>query len=360
MSKQTNKSLPANSTQIKKDGQTPAWLPIRTLSLLLAIISFAVYANTMQNGYVLDDATVITRNTIVTKGFSGIPEILVTPRLKGFEQSNDAGSYRPVPLILSAIEYQLFGANPSEGHLSNVLLFIGCVIALFLFLNRLLKNERTGIAFIAALLFALHPVHTEVVANIKSRDELMCFLFAFISLICFTRYARSGKIMQLLAGAGALLLSYLSKETVIAFIFLIPLVFFFYENENRKRSLFITASTAVITIGFLLVRAAVLGTNHTNAIVFLSNPLISAPDLLSRMASAILVIGMYLKLLFLPYPLICDYSYNSIPTVGFGNLFVLVSLAVILALTVTGIYRLVRRPKDPWAFGILFFLATLK
>ncbi len=329
------------------------------LCIILGILSFLIYANTLQNGYVLDDVSVVTENTIVQKGFSGIPELLVTPRLKGYERVTDEESYRPVPLITHAIEHELFGFNPVEGHLSNIIIFIGCVIALFLFLNNLFNSAKTGIAFIASLLFALHPIHTEVVANIKSRDELLCFLFAFLSLNLFVNYARDGRLKQLLTAMGMLFLSFLSKETVITFLFIIPLVFFFYVNENRKRSLIISVAALLVTMAFLTARVAVLGMHHSNTIYFLSNPLVSVHDPFVRIATAIMVLDKYLKLLFIPYPLICDYCYNSIPLVGFGNVFALLSLTVYLLLATIGIYRLIKIRRDPWAFGILFFLGTL-
>ena len=342
---------------IKIKAAKPEW-PVRKLCLLLAIISFLVYANTLENGYVLDDVTVTTGNTIVTRGIQGIPELLTTPRLSGYSHSTDAESYRPVPLIISAIEYQVFGANAAEGHFSNILFFIGCVIALFLLLDSLFDYKKTGVAFVASLLFALHPIHTEVVANIKSRDELLCFLFAFLALIFFVRYARAGNMKQLLAGTVLLFLSYLSKETVISFLFVVPLVFFFCVNEDKKRSVLICAATVVTTICFFGIRAAVLHNSHPN-VLFIPNPLVAVTDTATRVATATMVLGMYLKLLVLPYPLICDYGYNSIPVAGFGNVFVLLSLAAYVSFAIIGIYRLFTKPKDPWAFAILFFLGTL-
>jgi len=360
INKPTTKSavlkLPANTGRLNM-AKPKDRFSLRYLAILLAIISFLVYANTLQNGYVMDDATVITRNTIVTKGVAGIPELLVTSRLKGFALTDNEESYRPIPLIMYAIEYQVFGANATEGHLFNIVSFICCVLSLFFFLNKLL-NDKIRIAFIASLLFAIHPIHTEVVANIKSRDELLCFLFAFLSLIMFIDYTRLGKLPKLLMGALMLFLSLLSKETSIAFLLIIPLVFFFYINDNRRRSIHIITAALAVTICFLAIRGLVLNGHHANNIVFLSNPLITA-GLTSRVATAIMVLGMYLKLLFIPYPLVCDYSYNSIPIVDFENIFALASLALYLSLAVVSIYRLIKIRKDPWAFGILFFLGTI-
>lgn len=357
MPKHRPSNLPVQA--LKTDQQPVKITTIKSLCILLAVIAFIVFANTLQNGYTLDDATVITSNSIVKKGFGGISELLTTPRLKGFSGSNDEESYRPIPMVTHAVEYGIFEAAPAVSHLVNVLLFIGCVVALFLFLSRLLDAERTGIAFIAALLFAVHPIHTEVVANIKSRDELLCFLFAFLSLNALISYAETGKTYRLISGAFLLLLSYLSKETVIAFVAVIPLVFFFFVKENRKRSIYITISAIAITAVFLVLRNAILTHHEGNSVVFISNPLVAAPDFATRIATAIMGLGIYMRLSFVPFPLICDYSYNTIPFTGFGNIYVWLSAAAYLAITVIGIYRLIKKPKDAWAFSILFFLFTL-
>jgi len=354
--------------------------------IALIVVTILVYANTLQNGYVLDDMAVIENNTLVKQGFSGIPELLITPRFQGFEHIvND--SYRPLSLVTFAIEYQLFGPNPAVGHLFNILFFAACVVLLFLFLDKLFNQKKTGIAFIAALLFAVHPVHTEVVANIKSSDELLCFFFAFWSLNVFLGYIQQGKQRQLIIGTLLLFLSFLCKETVIAFLFVIPLALFLYRNEHKKRSLFVIIATLLVSLAFLVARAIVLKANDSGAIPFLDNPLVHAPLFSTRIPTAIMVLGIYLRLLFVPYPLISDYSYNTIPSItlgaNFGTAAMLLSLLIYLLIATVGIYRLLKKvvppdevgsslevmspvevvspvePKDPLAFGILFFLSTI-
>lgn len=329
--------------------------------LLLTILSFVLYANTLNNGYVLDDFSVIKNNTIVTQGISGIPEILSTPYRWGFFiTSNDL--YRPLSKVMFAIEYQLFGDNPLPSHFINILLFIGCVILLFLFFDALFEKVKTGVAFLAALLFAIHPIHTEVVANIKSRDELLCFFFAILSMNIYMRYVVTGKLKYFITATLFIFLSLLSKETAIVFVAIVPLIFFFYKNEHKNRSLFITLSYVAAAVTFLLIRFLVLkkyGANHFLDINFIDNQLIHAPSAASRLATAIIVLGIYLKVLFIPYPLISDYSYNSIPFTTFTNTSVLISILIYVALLLVGVYRLLKFKKDGVAFGILFFLIAL-
>ena len=334
---------------------------VKSLCIILAVISVVLYANTLLNSYVLDDNNVIKNNTIVTKGIPAIPEIFSTPYRWGyFHTSND--QYRPLSLAMFAVEYQVFGGTPAPGHFINIILFAACVVLLFLFLNKLFERKKTAVAFIASLLFAIHPIHTEVVANIKSSDELLCFCFAFLSLNIFIKYIETGKIYQLLFGSVCFFLSLLSKETVITFLAIIPLIFFFYKNENKKRSIYITVGAIAMTALFLMIRYIVLSVydaGHTAQFDFLDNMLVNAPSAASRLATEIYILGNYVKLLIVPYPLISDYSYHSIPFVGFDSAWVLISLAAYSFLLVFSISGLINKTKNLFVFAILFFLITI-
>ena len=334
---------------------------VKKLCIFLAVITLALYANTLQNGYVLDDVIMVRDNTIVAKGIKGIGELLSTPHMRGYLIiPND--TYRPLSLVMFALETQFFGQNPVVNHFFNILVFAGCVILFFLFLNHFFEGKKPVAAFIGALLFALHPVHTEVVANIKSRDELLCFFFAFWSLIVFMKYMKEGKTAQLLAGSFILFLSIISKENTITFLGVVPLLFFFFKNENRRRSIMITAGTVVSIIAFIAIRAAVLKAYDANVstdIEFIDNALVHAPNFASRIATAVLISGKYIQLLFVPYPLLCNYSFNAIPFATFANIGVLASLAGYGFIIYYAVTNLIKKNKDPFAFAIVFFLMTI-
>ncbi|MEI8280024.1 MAG: glycosyltransferase family 39 protein [Bacteroidota bacterium] len=331
------------------------------LSILLGVIAFLIYANTLKNNYVLDDFDVISKNTIVTKGVSGIPEILTTPYRHGVSiTSNDL--YRPLSLVMFAAEYQLVGANPTIGHLMNILLFAGCVMLLFLFIYQLFERKNFVIAFITALLFALHPVHTEVVANIKSRDEILCFFFSFISLNLVLKYLDTGKLKYIVLCGISFLAALISKETAITLILIIPLIGFLYHNNDKKKSLYITVSNFTVAIIFLIIRTHLLSVyhaNNTNDVAFFDNMLVKSPSVASKLATIMVIMGQYIKLLIVPYPLVCDYSFNSIPFTSLSNPWVIISIGIYICLIVMGILRMLQKRKDPLAFSILFFFITI-
>jgi tetratricopeptide (TPR) repeat protein len=354
-------AAPQVKTDLPKKEGTSFGLSLKMkLCLLLGLITFVIYFNTLQNGFVLDDSMVYSKNTIVNKGFGGIGELFQTPRLKGFGYLKNE-NYRPLSLVMFATEVGMFGLNPAVGHFFNILFFSICVILLFLFLDKLFEGSKTVVAFISALLFAVHPIHTEVVANIKSLDEIFCFLFAFLAMNLFADYMKSSKAWQLAAGLVALFLSYLSKETVVTFLGIIPLVFFLYLNDDRKKAIFMTAGSVVVTGIYLLIRHKILSDYgaSTTAVEFIDNALVGAPDMASRIATALYTMGMYVKLLIIPHPLIDDYGFRSIPYKSFADIWVLLTILIYVAAGVVGLLRLVRNRKDPWAFGILFYLATI-
>ncbi len=345
----------------KQPGDSKPLLSLRAkLAIVLGIIAFILYANTLQNGYVLDDVMVVKDNTIVRKGISAVPELFATPHLRGYlKLGND--TYRPLSLVMFAVIYQFFPDNTSVLHGFNVLMFAGCVMMFFLFLDTLFGRKRTALALLAALFFAVHPIHTEVVANIKSLDELLCFFFAFLSLYTYAAYMETGKWQHLAGGILALYLSYISKETVIAFLAVVPFVFYLYLNTNPKRAHIITGTATAVGVLFLGIRWMILTKYQANIhsnINFVDNFLVRSPTPMSRLATELLILGKYFLLHVKPFPLISDYSFNSIPYTYFTDWRVWCSLALYLALPVLAVMRLRIDRKDPLAFGIFFYMAT--
>src|SRR5262245_25780699 len=93
----------------------------RAQALIVALLAGLLYANTVPNGYVLDDLPVIQQNPAVQRGLAGIPELLRTDLWHS--SSFNLGYYRPLSLITFAVEQQLFGGDPHVSHLINAVLF---------------------------------------------------------------------------------------------------------------------------------------------------------------------------------------------------------------------------------------------
>jgi len=212
-------------------------------SLFIALFSFGLYTNSLWFDFNLDDGLMITENKFTKQGIGGIKEILTNDAFVGFfgKQKNlvAGGRYRPLSQVMFAIEYQIFGANPFPGHLINITMYAFLCWFLFLILRKLFKVDNKipwykSMPFIITVLFASHPLHTEVVANIKGRDEIMSLLGSLTALYYMMRYLESKKILHLLIALLFLFLGLLSKENAITFVAIIPLTLFVFRKEKIK------------------------------------------------------------------------------------------------------------------------------
>lgn len=169
------------SVTLPIDNRPITWWP----SALLALIAVALYANTFDHKYALDDIAAVGQNLFVKQGFKGIPDLL---RTEFWHFSNiSLGYYRPLSLITFAIEQEYFKDSPGISHIINTLLYGLTGVGLGALLQKWLPGQPI-VAFLIGLLFIAHPIHTEIVANIKGRDELLSFLFITTMLLAYWRY----------------------------------------------------------------------------------------------------------------------------------------------------------------------------
>ena len=326
--------------------------------IVTGVLAFLLYANTLQHDFVLDDETVIGKNKFTKEGVAALPDIFTTAYRAGFWERAE-GLYRPLSTALFAVEWQLSPANPHFFHWVNVLLYVITAITLLSILLFFFEKTNIIVPFIVTLLFIGHPIHTEVVANIKSCDEILCFLFSIISLWAAVKYARSNKAwLQAVAGC-TILLAMLSKETAVTMVALAPMAVYFFSTANTRKIIMSTLPFAVALLVYLAIRVSVLnGLTGFNEIQLINNSLAAAgDDTLTRFATAIYIIGRYMLLLLLPVQLCFDYSYNTIPLLPLSAPQVLLTLAIIITLAVVAIRGW--KTKNPISLAIFFFAVTL-
>jgi len=329
------------------------WYPF-----IIALFGLLLYANTLTHDYVLDDETVMAKNRIVTKGISAIPEIMLTAYRAG-SQDRQESLYRPLSVVMFAVEWQLSPNKPFLGHLINVLLYALTGFLLYKLLRKWLPDKHSFVLFAISILFMAHPLHTEVVANIKSRDEILGFLFAILSFSAFHDYANKKNIKYALLGTAYFFLAMLSKESTVTLAAAIPLsLFFFTKVEDNKKYIYtITALSIGVALYFILRKVAIGGLVTFNKVSVLNNSIVGTDNRLDQFATAIVLVGYYILLFFFPHPLSFDYSLNTIPIATFSDTRFLISASVIIALTVYAFLNLKR--KNAIAFGILLFGITL-
>ena len=166
--KNKGKSSSVNQVQGKKN--LPLWF-----ALGCAVLAFLLYANTLGFSYVLDDFSLIKENLLTQKGIAGLTEIFKSSYRSGYYLP-DNDLYRPLSKAMFAIEWELAPNSPELSHWVNVLIYASIGFLLYRLLFSI-TNNNTWLSLVIALLFITHPLHTEVVSNIKSRDELLRFLF---------------------------------------------------------------------------------------------------------------------------------------------------------------------------------------
>ncbi len=325
--------------------------------IIIFVFTFILYGNTLRHSYALDDDFVTRSNTFVQKGMAGIPDIFSWGFFYGFNKRNDQ-AYRPVSLMSFAVEVGIWGNDPKIHHFFNIFFFALTGLVLFLLLKRLFKSIPYTIPLAITLLFIAHPVHTEAVANIKSRDEILSLLFLLSTLLFLFRYVDTGKIFRFLLSLLFFFSSLLTKEQSVTYLVVIPLAIWFFRDTRLKKGLLISLPFFIVAGLYLFLRARILDSvTFGEQVTLLNNSLAGAGSIPVRLATAMLILGKYLLLLVFPYTLSWDYSYNQIPLTGFSN------PAVIFVLLVTGsmvAYALFTiRKKDIHSFTILYFFITI-
>jgi tetratricopeptide (TPR) repeat protein len=348
---------PSNNPASKINSSETHNRVFRILGFFVFGIALLIYLNTLNHSYVLDDFSTIKDNRVTTQGPKAIGDIFSHYYRYGYYTSDD-GLYRPLPVAIFAIEWWLAPNNPSLAHFVNIMLYALTGWLLFMTLKKLMKNYNVILPFIVTLLFIAHPIHTEVVANIKSLDELLGFLFSFSAIFFLCDYFEKKSIRTLAIGIFFFFLALLSKESAITMLVGIPLCFLYFKKEKRNEIIISTIGLFLMAALFLLIRAYFLSkstsTEPTDALL---NPLLSAKDALHQFSNAMRIMGYYIRLLVFPRPLIYDYSFNQIPLVNSFDPLSILSALFYVGLLTYGIIGFFKRQL--LAFGVLFYLLSL-
>lgn len=322
------------------------------MAVLIAATGFVFYFNTLQHGYALDDYSIILENTQTRRGTEAIGEIFSSSYRSGYFTS-DNELYRPLSKAFFAWQWQHWPKNPAPGHFFNVLFY--CISGVLLFFAMFHLTGSKLFSFVTSVLFVAHPIHTEVVANIKSLDEIFSFLFFSLMLLCIVVYLKKQHIVYAALGACSYFLSLLSKESAITYIAVIPLLLFVFTNENKTKIIKVTLIHLLPVVLFLLIRAGVLDASQSGPVSVADN-ILSGQPFGSRIATAIAIMGLYLQKLIFPHPLVSDYSFRQLEIVSFTSFSFIFSFLIYSALGIFAIFKL--KEKSKWVVPIFFFFIT--
>jgi tetratricopeptide (TPR) repeat protein len=336
------------------------WQDDRKVGWLFFGFAFLLYAQTIWFDYALDDVAVVYGNDFVRAGFGGIGKILKTFYWAGFPNFANANSglFRPVSLILFAIEWQFMPKSPHFYHFVNVALFATCVFQLYRLLRELLGKDALMLAMMTTLIWVVLPVHVEVNANIKSADELLSFLFFVLSFRKLLQWNQTKKAGQLIISATFIFLSLLSKEGAILFIPVMLLALIMFRGRTIKQLVFPTAIFAGVAVIWLGWHYWVIS-NASSAMItydYRNNALLSSSSAIDRVGTAVGMQARYWLKMLVGYPLSYNYSYNEIPVDGFASIWAWISLIGIAA---AGYFAWKNFKANPVvSYAILFYFIT--
>ena len=339
----------------------------RMIYLIILLFAFVFYGNTVLNDYALDDAIVITQNDYTQKGIDGIKEIFSTELFTGFFKVKKdlvaGGRYRPLSVATFALEVEFFGQNPFISHFINVLLFGILGILLYVLLQKLFRKFSVenkwylDLPLITTLLYMAHPIHTEIVANIKGRDEILSLMGVLIAFIYIMKYLELKKALFLIFSFIAFLIGMFSKEGGVTFLATIPLALWFFTDYKFKNIFVSLLPILGATLVYFLIRGAVLGDQTAKVIPELMNDSFLEMNQSQKFATIAYTMGIYLKLIFFPHPLTYDYYPYHIPITEWSHWHAFGSLILVLTLAVIAIKGL--KNKTFISFGILFYAISL-
>ncbi|HTV55578.1 MAG TPA: hypothetical protein VMI06_11775, partial [Terriglobia bacterium] len=246
----------------KTAGRTSRWSDADLLGVLI-LASALPYLNTLSGGFVYDDLTQVTDNPYIVN-FHHLRSIFTTGVWSFVGRQGVTNYYRPLMTLGYLVCYHLFGKLAFGYHLVNLTLYV--MVVCILFGMTLAMFRRRDLAFMAALLFALHPVHTESVAWIAAVTDLELTLFFLVAFWFFLKTANSdgGRFVPAMAGMEiCFVLALLSKEQAL----MLPLLATIYEHgyrEDRKTTSWWQKISRygllwLIEVGYLLLRIRVFG-----------------------------------------------------------------------------------------------------
>jgi len=320
--------------------------------LLLALLTGLAYVNAAPKRLVYDDLSIISQN----REFGGVETI---PRLffrhAWYGTGNASRLYRPLAMATLALDRTLYRGHARGYHVSSILYHIAATLLVFLLLLRLGLPRRA--AFMAALVFGIHPIHTDAVDSVFNRSEILATLAVVGSLVLLLGQPDAARRLQpsVLAGATALYLAgLLCRESAVTLPVVggLALVLFAPRPTLRDelRRLAPLAILGVPLMAYLLLRQLALPGAGGGVFASLAESVGTASGRLERLALVATAARDYLVLMVVPYPLRASYAdYTAFAPMA----------AMLMHLGLGTLAVLLRHRAPHVTFGIAFYYITL-
>ena len=225
---------------------------------LIVAATVVVYLNSLQNAFVWDDQYLIVENPQI-KQWQALPALFSSDLFPRVMLSH---YYRPLQALSNLLDYRIWGLRPLGFHLTSTGVHAVTAVLFYWLVSTLLGDPRA--ALIAALLFAVHPVHTEAVTYISGRSDPLAGCCMLVALLCFLRPGRGSSGWWHVAAACAFLLALLAREAAVVLIGLMPLIAFSApasdQSERRWRRVAACVPYAAVLVAYAALRAHAVGT----------------------------------------------------------------------------------------------------
>lgn len=323
-----------------------------TLSSVLILFSVLPYSNTLLNGFISDDITQILDNPYILS-FRHLGKIFTTTVWSYVGNGGYTNYYRPLMTFGYLLCFQVFGPEPYGYHLANILLHAGVVCILYLVTKRMFASR--AFAFVAAGLFALHPMHSESVNWIAAVTDLEVTLFFLLTFWFFLGVPRpEGRRSEwaILATAASYVLTIFAKEQALMLPALATVYEHFYRQDRNETTFLQKVSRYavlwLISVAYILFRMRMFGSFA---------PIIGHADVTRYEAflSGFGLVGQYIKELFWPVRLCAYYPFHASTTLMdprvYGGIAAMAGCA--------GVFAFLWRRERQVSFGMVWLFATL-
>jgi hypothetical protein len=372
-------------TTVTASAKSTFWQSHKISVAILSLFAFALYAPSIAYDYALDDSLVITGNQFVQKGFAGIGDIFNYESFRGYFGAQttylEGDRYRPLSIATFAMEVGLFGTGKAGlGHFLNVVFYMLTAVLIYRVLLFMFPNGRhtalqsgltentvqakdwkkqiLTIPFLATALFLAHPLHVEVVANIKGRDEILCLLGELGALYFTFKYTAKPKPLYLVGSFLAFTIAVFSKESALPFLAIVPLTAHFFTQASTADKVKMTMPILAGTLVYLAARFHAIGyLLDTKVVTDLMNNPFYGMSWGDKMATIFYTFLLYFKLHIFPHPLTHDYYPFHIAKMTWRDWQPILSLLLNLGLGV----MILRgwRSRSVWAYSAAFYLLAL-
>ncbi len=362
--------------------------------ILIIIVSVLVYANSVRNGFVFDDKFIIQKNDVI-RDMSNISRIFKSTYWPQVQGEPNKGLYRPLTVLSYAVNYSIGGLNPAGYHVINILTHTFNGVLLFIIMLFVLKEDNNAelIALAVALLFVSHPVNTEAVSGVVGRADTMATLFVLLSFLFYIRIRPAaprrapiqqaqgrhrGKQAPGTKAAGLSKTVNLTQDRVSLKYYIMSLAFFaaglltkeiavtlpgmiiLYDMSfagkagfKLKNNLRYYAGYLAVAASYMMIRFSVVGSVGPTAI----KQVMQTHGLAVRFFTVAKVFASYIKLMFYPLNLYCDYNSSFPYALSVTEPGVIISIILLFAVLL--LFVVSYRKRKQVFFSLGWFLAAI-